>query len=93
MRAPSFPWDGSEIPHWAVGVATPFKLPPLESAADTPKAMAAIVAAVAAGELTSAEASDLSRLVEAYVKALEAVEFDQRIRALEVSAKRDETTW
>jgi hypothetical protein len=31
-------------------------------------------------------------LVEAYVKALEAVEFDQRIRALEVSAKRDETT-
>jgi hypothetical protein len=71
---------------------TPFKLPPLESAADTPKAMAAIVAAVAAGELTSAEASDLSRLVEAYVKALEAVEFDRRIRALEENAKRDETT-
>jgi len=71
---------------------TPFKLSPLESPTDMPKAMAAIVAAVAAGELTSAEASGLSRLVETYVKALEAVDFDQRIRALEENAKRDETT-
>jgi hypothetical protein len=41
------------------------------------------MAAIVAGELTSAEASDLSHMIEGYVRALEASEFDQRLRALE----------
>jgi hypothetical protein len=60
-----------------------FQLPALQSAADAADAMAAITAGVAAGEMTPGEASELAKLVEAYVKALEAGEFDQRLRAIE----------
>jgi hypothetical protein len=60
-----------------------FQLPALQSAADAAGAMAAITAGVAAGEMTPGEASELAKLVEAYVKALEAGEFDQRLRAIE----------
>ena len=49
-----------------------FQLPALRSAADAASAMAALTAGVAAGDLTPGEAAELSRLVEAYVKALEA---------------------
>ena len=45
--------------------------------------MAAIAAGVANGELAPGEAAEMSRLVEAYVKALEASEFDLRLRAVE----------
>jgi hypothetical protein len=37
----------------------------------------------APGEVTPGEAVELSKLVEAYIKALEAGEFDQRLRAVE----------
>jgi len=60
-----------------------FRLPALQSAADAVGAMAAITAGVAAGEVTPGEAAELSKLVEAYVKALEASEFDQRLRTVE----------
>jgi hypothetical protein len=60
-----------------------FQLPALGTAADAAQAMAVITAAVAAGDLTPGEAAELSRLVEAYVKALEASEFDLRLRAIE----------
>ena len=60
-----------------------FQLPALRSAADAASAMAALAAEVGAGEMTPGEAAELSKLVEAYVKALEAGEFDQRLRAVE----------
>src|SRR5580704_14366438 len=60
-----------------------FKLPSLKSALDAAGAMAAITAAVAVGEVTAGEASELARLVEGFVKALEAADFDQRLRAIE----------
>jgi hypothetical protein len=60
-----------------------FELPRLESAADAVSAMAAITAGVATGELTAAEAGDLSGLVNRYVRALEATEFEQRLDKLE----------
>jgi hypothetical protein len=60
-----------------------FQLPALQSAADAAVAMAAITAGVAAGDVTPSEAGELAKLVEAYVKALEAGEFDQRLRAVE----------
>jgi hypothetical protein len=60
-----------------------FQLPALRSAADAASAMAELAAGVAAGDVTPGEAAELSRLVEAYVKALEASEFDQRLRVVE----------
>ncbi len=60
-----------------------FNLPPLQSAADAPGAMAAITAAVAAGEITPGEAAELAKLVDTFVRATEVHEFDQRLRALE----------
>jgi hypothetical protein len=66
-----------------------FQLPALRSAADAAGAMAAITAAVAVGEITLGEAAELSKLIEAYVKAIEAGEFDERLRTLE--AKGDAT--
>jgi hypothetical protein len=47
-----------------------FKLPELNSAADAKRAMADIAAAVAIGDLTPAEAADLSRMVNTFLKAL-----------------------
>jgi hypothetical protein len=66
-----------------------FRLPELRSPGDAAGAMGAIVEAMASGYLTPSEAAELSRLVEAYVRSLEATEFDQRIRALE---ERDANT-
>jgi len=60
-----------------------FKLPPLESAADAATALAAITAAVGAGELTPAEAGALSKLVDGFARMLEATVFEQRIAKLE----------
>ena len=60
-----------------------FDLPPLQSPADAARAMAGIAAAVAFGEITLSEAAELARLVEGYIKAVEANEFDQRLTAIE----------
>ncbi len=60
-----------------------FALPKLRRAADAVKASAAIAQAVAAGELTPAEASELSRLVDGFTRAVEAHEFENRIARVE----------
>ena len=60
-----------------------FVLPALASASDAPKALAAITAAVAEGELTTSEAADLAALVEKFTKAVEVAELEARISALE----------
>jgi hypothetical protein len=52
-------------------------LPPVSSAADAAKAAAALLEAVAVGDLTPAEASELGKLIEAYIKALEATAASQ----------------
>lgn len=60
-----------------------FKIPVLNSADDASKVMSAVTTAVASGELTPTEAGELSRVVEAYVKALEVTEIERRLKALE----------
>jgi hypothetical protein len=66
-----------------------FAIPTLSSANDAIKAMATVTAAVASGELTPTEAAELSRVVDGYVKALEASEIERRLRILEERAARD----
>src|SRR5712691_7176439 len=52
-----------------------FKVPLLESASDAAGAMAVITVGVATGEVTAGQAAELTRLVEGFVKALEAADF------------------
>ena len=56
---------------------------PWAEAKDAVNASAAIVAAVAAGDLTPSEAAELSKLVDSYSRTLQAVEFEERISKLE----------
>ena len=63
--------------------ATPFEMPELKTAADAVQASAALLEAVAAGELTTSQAAELGRLVESYVRAIETAELEARIEALE----------
>jgi hypothetical protein len=60
-----------------------FALPTMETASDAANAVAAIVAAVAEGEVTPAEAVELSKLVENYSKTLVATDIEGRIAKLE----------
>src|SRR3954467_920500 len=62
-----------------------FTMPVIESTADLTKASAALLQAVASGELTPSEAAELGKLVEAHVKAIEATEFQQRLEYLEAA--------
>jgi hypothetical protein len=53
--------------------------------------MGAIVEAVGNGYLTVSEAAEVSKLVETFIRSLEATEFHQRLRVLEerVSGTRE----
>ncbi len=68
-----------------------FELPRLTNAADAVSAMAAITAGVASGELSAAEASELSGLVDRYVRALEATVFEQQLAKLERETPRPDS--
>ncbi len=60
-----------------------FALPPIESAADLAAALRAVTAAVAEGALTPGEAFDLSQVVQTFINAIEASDFERRLRAVE----------
>ena len=60
-----------------------FKLPRLKAPDDAAEAMAALTGTVAAAEISPGEAAELAKLVEAFVRALEASELDQRLRSIE----------
>jgi hypothetical protein len=51
-------------------------------------AAAALLEAVAVGDLTPAEARELGKLIEAYIKALEATDFVERLTKLERMTNR-----
>jgi hypothetical protein len=65
------------------GRPTPFKLPPVETAADLPQATAALLAAVASGELTAAEAAEIGRVLDVHMQAINLGVIEQRLAALE----------
>lgn len=60
-----------------------FDLPPMQSAADAAQAAGAVLAAVAAGELTPSEGAHVMALVETYRRTLETTDLERRIAALE----------
>jgi hypothetical protein len=58
-------------------------LPPIGKVADTAETMAALTAAVAAGDITPGEAVAVAKVVEIFVRAIEAGNFDRRLTLLE----------
>jgi hypothetical protein len=62
-----------------------FSMPKMETAADAVKASAALVDAVAAGDITPSEAGELSKLVDGFTKAVELHEIQQRLDKLEAA--------
>jgi hypothetical protein len=65
-----------------------FALPRMETAADSVKASAALVEAVAEGELTPTEAAELQKLVDGFTRAVEATDIQERLAKLEAAANR-----
>ena len=64
-------------------------LPAIATAADVLTAQAAVIAAMAGGEVTPDEAAVIAGVLEAKRKALETVELEQRLGALEAAAATD----
>ena len=62
-----------------------FGLPPLEKVGDAVAANAALVGAVASGDLTPSEAGELAKLVDAYTRAVEATDIQDRLTKLEAA--------
>ena len=60
-----------------------FPIPAIKSAADVPTAIAAILGAVAGGEITPSEGTALAGLLDRYRGAYELEELERRIVALE----------
>src|ERR1700730_17335594 len=63
--------------------AVEFTMPPIRNAADLAGAMAAVADAAAQGAVTPREAMQFGHVIEAYVRAVEATEFERSLRALE----------
>jgi hypothetical protein len=64
-----------------------FALPPMTTAADAAKGAAAVLAAVAIGDLTPTEGAHIMALVETYRRTLETSELEVRLVVLEGAAK------
>lgn len=63
-----------------------FTMPAVEGLTDHPKAIGALLEAMAAGELTPSEAGSFAKLLEAHANATGLAELDHRIAALEARA-------
>jgi hypothetical protein len=59
------------------------EIPEIKSAQDASKAAAAVVAACAAGDISTGEAADFMGLVASYVRLLEVGEIEARLKAVE----------
>jgi hypothetical protein len=60
-----------------------FALPEIETATDLTKATRALMQGVADGEITPSEAAELSKLVDAHLKAIETADIAARLARLE----------
>ena len=66
-----------------------FALPPITEVADVANTMAAITSAVAEGDITPGEGAAVAKMVDTYVRTLEASDFDRRLKALEATHAAD----
>jgi hypothetical protein len=69
-----------------------FDLPPIEAPGDLVPTIEAVVSAMAAGELTPDEASDVAAVIEVQRRTIETLEIERRIAALEERETRHEKT-
>jgi Family of unknown function (DUF5681) len=67
-----------------------FALPPVKSAGDLPHALAAVVAAVAAGNLTPEEGQAVAAMLEVQRRGIELADHERRLEALEARTREDE---
>jgi hypothetical protein len=65
--------------------AVQFDIPEIKSAADVPPALAAVITAVAAGDLLPGEGTALAGLIDRYRSAYEIEEIERRVAALEAA--------
>jgi hypothetical protein len=63
-----------------------FEMPPINNAQDARAASAALLGAVSSGNLTPGEASEVGKLIDAYVKTIELTEVLARLDKLEASS-------
>jgi hypothetical protein len=64
-----------------------FDMPPINNAEDARAASAALLGAVSSGSLTPSEASEVGKLIDAYVKTIELTEVLARLDKLEAASK------
>jgi demethoxyubiquinone hydroxylase (CLK1/Coq7/Cat5 family) len=67
-------------------------LPHIKSVADAVAASAALLTAVAAGDLTPSEAADIGKSVDNYLRSIEATEFEERLAKIEKANDDEEFT-
>jgi hypothetical protein len=58
----------------------------VDKARDSVTAVASVISAVAAGDLTTSEAAEVAKLIDVYVHALAATDFEERLEKLERGA-------
>lgn len=63
----------------------------MNEARDAVNASAAIVEAVASGDLTPSEASELSKVVDGYARSLQTIEIEERLLKLEKAIANDKS--
>jgi hypothetical protein len=59
------------------------QLPPIRSAADIAPAIDAIATALTKGTITTGQAAELAQMLDTFVRAVDAVEFERRLTLLE----------
>lgn len=59
------------------------QLPQINSVGEASQLMSALVGAVGTGEMTPSEGSEMAKLVETYIRTMQATEIENRVRALE----------
>lgn len=65
-----------------------FALPAITGTNDAAAAMSSILAAVSSGDVTPGDAAEVSKLIDSYVRAVEATELHERIARLERAAQQ-----
>ena len=59
-----------------------FSLPPITGARDAADLMAAVTKAVATGHVTPGEATEIAKVIDAYVRAYQTAELDDRMASI-----------